>query len=118
MRLEATIPDHRAQVLLDLADELGLSRSQVIDEAIALFLMAVAAVKRGHRVASLGSTGERELTTPLLAALELALAKGPDIVLSPDAIERVRALLLEARKPSPRLRRAAQRAAANKRGRP
>ncbi len=118
MRLEATIPDHRARAFLDLAEDLGLSRSQMVDEAIALFLMAVGAVKRGHRLVSIGGAQECELMTPTLAALELALTKGGTVELSPEAIERVRALLVEARKPGPRLRQAARRAAANKKGRP
>ncbi len=109
MRLEATIPDVRAEAVLRLAEELGLSKSQVIDEALSLFLMAAAAVKRGGRIVSIGpDDAERELTTPTLAAIELALAERSALELSDDAIERVRALLVEARKPGPRLRRAAK----------
>jgi len=32
MRLEATVPDNRGSAFVQLADELGLSRSQLIDE--------------------------------------------------------------------------------------
>jgi len=35
MRMEATIPDARGATAVELADELGLSRSQLIDEALA-----------------------------------------------------------------------------------
>ena len=41
MRLAATVPDNRGSAVLELADELGLSRSQLIEEALALFLKAV-----------------------------------------------------------------------------
>ena len=40
MRLEATVPDIRGTALQELADELGMSRSQLTDEALALFLKA------------------------------------------------------------------------------
>jgi hypothetical protein len=39
--MEATIPDARGATAVELADELGLSRSQLIDEALALFTKAV-----------------------------------------------------------------------------
>ena len=37
MRLEATVPDSRGSAVQELADQLGLSRSQIIDEALSLF---------------------------------------------------------------------------------
>ena len=36
MRFEATVPDSRGNAVVQLADELGLSRSQLVDEALAL----------------------------------------------------------------------------------
>ena len=53
MRFEATIPDNRANAAAQLADELGLSRSQLMDEALALFLKAVVEVRRGRRLVTL-----------------------------------------------------------------
>lgn len=73
MRIEATIPDSRGAALLDLSTELQLSRSQVIDEALALFLKAVLEVRRGRRVVSVGQPGDDamcEVVTPTLAQLE------------------------------------------------
>jgi hypothetical protein len=35
-----SLPDSRGNAVVRLADELGLSRSQIIDEALALFLKA------------------------------------------------------------------------------
>jgi hypothetical protein len=54
MRLEATIPDSRANAVVKLADELA-ERSQIIDEALALFLKAVVEVRRGRRLVTMAS---------------------------------------------------------------
>jgi hypothetical protein len=73
MRIEATIPDSRGAALVDLSTELRLSRSQVIDEALALFLKAVLEVRKGRRVVSVGQAGDDavcEVVTPTLAQLE------------------------------------------------
>lgn len=72
MRVEATVPDSRGAALKELAEQLGLSRSQVIDEALSLFLMAVMEVRRGRRFVSLDREGDErtELMTPTLAQLE------------------------------------------------
>lgn len=75
MRLEATISDPRGEQLQDLADELRLSKSQVIEEAIALFQKAVMEVRRGHRVAIIEAESQRpvcELASPSLTQLEWA----------------------------------------------
>jgi hypothetical protein len=47
MRLEATIPDSRGTAVQKLADELGLSCSQIIDEALSLIVKAMLEVRRG-----------------------------------------------------------------------
>jgi predicted transcriptional regulator len=67
MRLEATVPDSRAQAVDKLADELGLSRSQVVDEAVAMFIQAVTAARGGRRLVSVSdasSTREAAQTHP------------------------------------------------------
>ena len=38
VRIEATVPDSRGTALAERASELGLTKSQIIDEALALFL--------------------------------------------------------------------------------
>jgi hypothetical protein len=79
MRLEATVPDHRGAAVLELAQELGLSRSQIIDEALALFMKAVTEVRRGRRLVTLDPRSSQpvcELATPTLSALELPVV-GP-----------------------------------------
>jgi hypothetical protein len=78
MRFEATIPDSLGNAVVKLADELGLSRSQVVDEALALFMKAVLEVRRGRRLVTLGVRSSEpacELATPTLSALEWALSQ-------------------------------------------
>ena len=111
MRLEATVPDSRGNAIIELAEELGLSRSQVIDEALALFLKAVLEVRRGHRLVTVepGSSHPAcELATPTLSALEWAM-QPQELKLSPRAVAKVKALANNSATPGPRLRAAAKR---------
>ena len=112
MRLEATVPDSRAQAIERLADELGLSKSQVVDEAVAMFIQAVSAVRGGRRLVAVASD-ERSgpdclITTPTLASLEWASRPEP-LQVSREAIERVRALLADPPAPGAASRAAAAR---------
>jgi len=73
MRLEATLPDSRGDALVKLADELGLTRSQVVDEAVGLFLKAVLEIRRGRRLVTVDAVTPGplcEMATPTLATLE------------------------------------------------
>jgi hypothetical protein len=111
MRFEATIPDNRANAAVRLAEELGLSRSQLIDEALALFLKAVMEVRRGRRLVTLDPSSAHpacELATPTLSALEWA-QKPEKLDLSAAALTRAQKLADAAPAPSPRLRAAAKR---------
>jgi hypothetical protein len=111
MRLEATVPDNRGSAVLQLAEELGLSRSQLIDEALALFLKAVLEVRRGRRLVTLdpsSSSPACEMATPTLSALEWAIAT-EKLTLPPKAIAKMKALTNAAPAPSTRLRAAAKR---------
>lgn len=111
MRVEATVPDNRASALQELAEELGLSRSQVIDEALALFLKAVMEIRQGRRLATLDPANHGaacELTTPTLTALEWAL-RPEKLVLSEAAVERMTEALKSPPAPGRRLRTAAKR---------
>lgn len=112
MGLEATTPENREQAVLDLAEELGLTRNQLIDEALGLFLKAVREVQRGRRVVTVSASQPSadeplcELATPTLAALEWAsnperinlsateFAKLQELVSSPPAAtERLKAAM-------------------------
>lgn len=111
MRLEATVPDSRGSAVLQLAEELGLSRSQLIDEALALFLKAVVEVRRGRRLVTLDPSSSApacELATPTLAALEWAL-QPVALPFAAESIEKMQALTKAPRAPGARLRAAAKR---------
>ena len=111
MRLEATVPDNRGTAVVQLADELGLSRSQLIDEALALFLKAVIEVRRGRRLVTLDPSSSQpacEIATPTLAALEWAL-RPEKLQLPAEALAKMQERVEAAPQPSPRLRAAAKR---------
>jgi hypothetical protein len=111
MRLEATVPDNRGEAVIQLAEELGLSRSQLIDEALALFLRAVIEIRRGRRLVTLDPTSGQaaaEIATPTLTALEWA-AQPRKLTLTPTALAKVKAEIDAPRAPSPRLVSAAKR---------
>lgn len=113
MRLEATLPDSRGDALVKLADELGLSRSQVVDEAVALFLKAVLEIRRGRRLVTVDAVTPGpvcEMATPTLATLEWA-ANAEQLRLPAAAVAKMQSLSEKPRKPSARLRSAAQRRA-------
>lgn len=115
MRLEATVPDNRAQAMEQLAKELGLSNSRLVDEALALFLKVVMEVRRGRRLVTMDANGSQpavELSTPTLSALEWA--QQPQALTMPAAaLAKVQELIDQAEAgtatPSHRLRAAAKR---------
>lgn len=111
MRVEATVPDSRGSALQELADELGLSRSQIIDEALSLFLKAVLEIRQGRRLVTQDRSGSRascELTTPTLTALEWALSV-EKLALPDAALAKMQEMVDAPAKPSARLRAAAKR---------
>lgn len=111
MRLEATVPENRGTAVVQLAEELGLTRSQLIDEALTLFLKAVLEVKRGRRLVTLDPRTSQpacELATPTLSALEWAL-QPQKLALPAEALARMHALTETPPKPGSRLRAAAKR---------
>jgi hypothetical protein len=111
MRLEATVPDNRGTAVVELADELGLSRSQLIDEALALFLKAVFEVRSGRRLVTIDPRSSQpacEIATPTLAALEWAL-RPEKLQLPPETLAKVQELVEASSPPSPRLQTAAKR---------
>ena len=107
MRIEATVPDSRGAALKELAEELGLSKSEIIDEALALFIKVVEEARRGRRVVSVGSPGELpcEITTPSLTLLEWMHAR-QGITLSTAAVEHMADLIASPPAPNAALRAA------------
>jgi hypothetical protein len=111
MRLEATVPENRGTAVVELADELGLTKSQLIDEALTLFLKAVIEIRRGRRLVTLDPRTSQpacELATPTLSALEWAM-QPEKISLPAEALAKMHALTEASPKPSTRLRAAAKR---------
>ncbi len=109
MRVEATLPDSRGLALGELAEELGLSRSQIVDEAVGLFLKAVMEARRGHRLMTVaGDQPACELSTPTLAAMEWAAHAKP-LVLPEAAVENIADLVEKPPAPSARLTEAFRR---------
>lgn len=107
MRVEATLPESRGEALVELAQQLGLTRSQIIDEALALFLKAVVEVRRGRRVVTIepaGTTPACEMSTPTLTMLEWA-GQRPTIDLSPEAMAKVADLVESPPPPTTALKR-------------
>jgi len=91
MRLEATISDVRAAQLDDVVEELKTTRSQIVEEALALFLKAYMEAKSGRRVAIIEAESRRavaEVVSPSLTQLEWA-ARKEKIVLSAKGMKRV-----------------------------
>jgi hypothetical protein len=111
MRLEATVPDSRGSAVLELAEQLGLSRSQIVDEAISLFLKAVLEIRQGRRLVTQDPRGSQavcELTTPTLTTLEWALSS-EKLDLPQSAILKIQDLVEAPSTPSDRLRAAGKR---------
>jgi hypothetical protein len=111
MRLEATVPDSRGSAVQELADELGLSRSQIVDEALSLFIKAILEIRRGRRLVMLDPLNIEtvcELMTPTLTAIEWAL-RPEKIELSDAALAKMHRMVDAPAKPSARLRAAAKR---------
>lgn len=110
-RIEATLPDSRAEAADQLAEQLGLSRSQVIDEAIALFVKVVMEARKGRRVVSIEQGSERpacELSTPSVTMLEWQTTPAA-VELTEAEVEKMAALSREPARPTDTLRRAAAR---------
>jgi hypothetical protein len=112
MRLEATVPDSRGRAVDELADELGLSRSQVVDEAVAMFIQAVSAVRGGRRLVAVSTdvtaSPDCLIMTPTLSTLEWT-SRSEAVNVSPAALERVRGLIASPPQPGARARTAAAR---------
>jgi hypothetical protein len=106
-RIEATIPEPRLEQVKDLEKELGLSKSQIVEEAIALFFKAVLEVKRGLRVGFIAEDEKvvREFTSPALSQVEWA-AHRETVRLSNRGFDRMQELVSKPPPPAPALKAA------------
>ena len=114
-RIEATIPDQRAEQVRQLEQELGLSKSQLVDEALALLAKAVTETRHGRRLTFIGRDKQTtEFTSPSLSLVEWAVQREP-VTLSPEAFAQVQALTEKPPAPTAALRKAAAARRARKR---
>jgi hypothetical protein len=105
MRVEATIPDARGKQLDEAARDLGLSRSDLIGEALAVFLTSLTECRRGLRLALVDAGQERivrEIVTPALSQIEWHSHRDTVKVTNAKAITKA---LLQDAEPTPALRR-------------
>lgn len=109
-RLEATVPESRMEQVNHLEEELGLSKSQIVDEALSLFFKTVMELKQGWRIAFLDADSQRvrEFTSPALTQVEWT-ARRERIVLTDADFERTQKLLENPPGPTPALKAAVAR---------
>ena len=94
-RIEATIPEPRLQQVKDLEEQLGLTKSQIVEEAIGLFFKAVLEVSQGNRVGFLANDKKSlavEFTSPALSQVEWATHR-ETVRLSDRGFARMRQLI-------------------------
>jgi hypothetical protein len=108
MRIEATIPDLKSKQVDSLAEELGVSKSQLVDEALSLFVKAALETKQGHRVAIVAGDSREaicELASPSLIQLEW-VAHRHKLKVSAKGMQRIAKLIETPPAPGAALRRA------------
>jgi hypothetical protein len=107
MRLETTISETRREQLRALQAELKLSKSQVVDEALSMFLKAYMETKRGNRLAIVERGTQRticEIASPSLSQVEWASFRR-SLKLAPSATKKVRQMVERPASPTPALRK-------------
>lgn len=105
-RIEATIPDQRAEQVRQLEEELGLSKSQLVDEGLAILAKAVAETRRGRRLGFVGKDQEvTEFTSPALSLVEWTIER-ESVKLSRAAFDQVKGLIAKPPAPNAALKKA------------
>jgi len=108
-RIEATIPEPRFEQVKELERLLGLSKSQIVEEALALFFKAVLEIQRGHRVAFAADDHlVREFTSPALSQVEW-ITHREQVRLSDRGVDRMQELAEKPPAPTPALKAAVAR---------
>jgi hypothetical protein len=108
MRLEATIPDPRYAQLAELSEELNVSKSTLIDEALSLLMTGLMEARHGRRFAIIDAESQSVVTqvaTPLLTQAAW-VAHREKIELSRKEAQKVDELLAKPPKPTAALRKA------------
>jgi len=108
MRLEATIPDPRAAQLAELAKELKVSKSTLIEEALSLLFTGLVEARHGRRFAIIEAESQRivsQVATPLLSQIEWT-AHREQVSLSAEGQAKLEQTVARPPKPTAALRRA------------
>jgi hypothetical protein len=107
MRLEATLSETRREQLRTLQAELKLTKSQVIDEALSIFLKAYMETKRGNRLAIIDADGRQtvEVASPSLSQVEWA-SFSKRLKLSTPAVNKIKRMIKHPAAPTAALRKA------------
>jgi hypothetical protein len=108
MRIEATISDARGEQLQQLADELHISKSQLVEEALSVFQKAVLELKRGRRLAIVEADLQRtvcEVASPSLTQLEWASHR-EQVIVPPEGLVKAHDLMRSPPAPSESLKKA------------
>jgi hypothetical protein len=106
MRFEATISELEREQLDSLADELKMTPSRLITEALALLKTAVIETKKGHRIAIVDERQKTvcAFTSPALSQLEWT-AQRTSVKVSPEELNRMVELVESPPEPTPALRK-------------
>jgi len=107
MRLEATISDPWAEALQKLANEMKISKSQIIEEALALFHKAILETRKGRRMAVIDPATQKpvcEVSSPSLTQIEWT-SHWETITLTDEEASRVDELLANPPEPTEALRK-------------
>lgn len=107
IRLETTVSGSQGEAVSALADELGVPKSELLGEAVALLVMAAREARKGRRLATMSPEGSgtvTQLLTPLLSQLEWA-ANVERIRLPAAEFHKVAAAVAKPSKPNAALKR-------------
>lgn len=107
-RLTATITDQQNAAVEEMASEYGLSSSEVVKEAISMFMQVVVEAKRGRRLMMVDESHKRPavaITTQMLTSMDWTQHKH-QIDLSPKDFEAVQKMIDSPAEPTDALREA------------
>ena len=110
-RVETTLPVPLEHQFTELANELSVTKSELVKEAISLLITAFSGARRGQRVAMIDATSREvvtEVVTPLLTQLEWTAGRDR-VALSQREAAKVDELLANPPAPTPALRKAVAR---------
>jgi hypothetical protein len=108
-RLDATLPAIQSEQLDSLAEEMELPKTQIVQDAIAFYMKAVAETKQGRRVVFIDPATDKIVyayTSPVLSMMEWPLQR---VLVSAEQAKTIAAAVDHPADPTPALRRAMSR---------